>query len=199
MALIHFSDQPFIFDYINTQRFLTAYNHFQVNNKSISYYISSNDFLDKFQISIENSYKCLSLQPQLIKNQLTTIVTLPLSSAQKRDNVPQKMLLCAYSNDPEIYSELTQRIMENSSCQNNKLEHLYFCQDVDIPKKKPINTLVYTIYILLNLIQNKLPPKILKLQLERITYSVMVQLVETELSKVCNTTTTLTPQKKAKN
>ena len=123
---------------------------------------------------------------------------MPLTTAQKRDDMAQRMFLCTYSNDLEIYSELKERIMENSSCQNNKLEHLYFCKDLQVPINRPINTLVYCLYILLILIQTKFPPKMLALQLERVSYSVMVQLVETELNRVCGNGNAEVAKKKAK-
>ena len=204
LAQIHFCDSQCTLDYVAQQRFLTAFNHFQVHNKSISYYVASNDFLEKFQVSIESGYRCLSCQPQLVNNQLAVIITLPLTVAQKRDSKPVTVFICTYSNDLEIYAELMQRAKCVNAFKYHKFEHIYFAKDPSIAIEKPINTLVFSLYLLLLLIQTKFPAKMLRIQLERISFAVMKQCVETELNRVCGassdiSSSSVVPSKKGKS
>ena len=161
VSMFHFSGVAHVLDTESLQCFLTAFNHFETHNRLIRYYVNSNHTLDNFAPPSVVHYRCLSIQPQLVKNNIHLVVSVPHPLATKKKEKFSQFLLCSLCQDPEVLTELESRVLAVD--EGALFEHLCFSE---IPladhSQKPISSLIFSLYLELMLLQTKLPCKLLR-------------------------------------
>ena len=183
--MVHFSDVDLNFDPIATQRYLVAYKHLETNHRQISHYISCNDFLNTFNPPIEWAGQTVFLQPQLFNNQLYLIGCFPqnLGAGKKKlKGGNNRVIIFSFYNDEISFEQLCLRVRNVDAFKNKEIENFFFTGE-NLENSKPINSMIFCLYVNLMLLESKYTPTLLRQHFSRISLMIMKTAVTKALTK----------------
>ena len=187
--MIFFSDVDFHFDPINIQRYLVAYRHFEANHRQISNYIACTDFVHAFNPPVEWAGQTSFLQPQLLNNQLYLVGCFPqnLGATKKKElkGGNNRIIIFSYHKDESSFEQLRDRVRNVAAFKNKEIENFSFTQE-NHGNSRPMNSMIFCLYVNLMLLETKYTPTLLKQHFSRTSLMIMKTAVTKALTNFIN-------------